>query len=53
MIQWVKGLLCKHEDLNLDPEHLPQNLAMVADVVISAPQSRDRKIPGACLIKPV
>lgn len=25
LIQWITGLLCKHEDLNLDPEHLHRN----------------------------
>lgn len=45
MILWVKGLLCKHEDLTLDPEHLPRNLAVVLDACdLSTKKQRQRDL---------
>lgn len=53
MFQWIKGLLCKREFLNLDPKHWHRNRLWWLMPVTPAPGSRARKIPGTCLTKPV
>lgn len=47
MIPWVKGLMCKHEDLTLDSEHLSKNLAVVLDACdLSTTKQRQQDLWG-------
>ena len=45
--QYVKCLLCKHEDLNSDPKHLCTNQGVVAHTVSPVLGDGDRIIQGA------
>lgn len=48
MAQEVKGLLCKHKDLNLDPQN-PCKRPGAAGVSVTPQQgSRERWVLGAC-----